>query len=48
MKSVCHSARRNSPSVADCSPISSCIWTAAAIASSSAARNCSAVMVPAA
>ena len=48
MKSVCHSARRNSPSVAERSPAASCIATASRIASSSARVSWSAVMVPAA
>ncbi len=33
MKSMCHEARRNSPSVADCSPTSCCIFTTERIAS---------------
>src|SRR5690242_5915669 len=37
MKSMCHDARRNSPSVADFSPTSRCIATTSRIASSSAA-----------
>ena len=35
MKSMCHDARRNSPSVADCRPTSSCMRTTSRIASSS-------------
>ena len=42
MKSICHEARRNSPSVTDRSPTSSCIRTASRIASSSIARSSSA------
>ncbi len=48
MKSVCHSVRRNSPSVAERRPVSSCMRTASLIASSSADRSWAAVMVPAA
>src|SRR5580765_1812448 len=44
---MCHEARRNSPSVADSSPMSSCILTTSLMASSSIDRNCSAVMRPA-
>ena len=36
MKSMCQEARRNSPSVTDCSPASSCMRTTSRIASSSA------------
>src|ERR671930_583481 len=39
MKSMCHEARRNSPSVADCRPTSSCVRTISRIASSSTARS---------
>src|SRR5918994_404289 len=46
MKSMCHDARRNSPSVADCRPTSSCIFTTSAMARSSIARRSSAVMRP--
>ena len=46
MKSMCHDARRNSPSVADCRPISSCLRTISRIASSSTARSASASMRP--
>jgi len=46
MKSMCHEARRNSPSVADCRPTFSCILTTSAIAVSSVARSCSAGMIP--
>src|SRR5580700_3373614 len=48
MKSMCQEARRNSPSVADCRPTSSCIWIAAGITSSSTARRSAAVIWPAA
>ena len=48
MKSMCHEARRNSPSVADCRPTSSCIRTTSRIASSSTARSSSASRRPAA
>ena len=44
MKSMCHDSRRNSPSVAERSPISSCLRTISAIASSSTARSSSASM----
>ena len=37
MKSMCQVARRNSPSVTDWSPTSSCIRTTSSIAASSAA-----------
>ena len=47
MKSMCHEARRNSPSVADCSPTSSCLRTTSRIASSSMPRSSSASMRPA-
>ncbi len=39
MKSMCHEARRNSPSVADRRPTASCIRTASRIASSSSPRS---------
>ena len=45
---MCQEARRNSPSVADCSPTSRCIATTSRIASSSTARSSSAVIRPAA
>src|SRR6266498_298848 len=45
---MCQEVRRNSPSVADCSPTSSCILTTSVMASSSAARSSSAVTRPAA
>src|SRR4051794_1235816 len=48
MKSMCHDARRNSPSVADWRPTSSCIRTSSAMASSSTARNSSGPRRPAA
>src|SRR5690349_642326 len=48
MKSMCQEARRNSPSVADWSPTSSCIVTAPGISWSSIARSSSAGMRPAA
>ena len=48
MKSMCHVVRRNSPSVADCSPISSCWRTTSRIAWSSIARSSSSVRRPAA
>src|SRR5579859_4432954 len=48
MKSMCQDARRNSPSVADCRPTSSCIAIAPGITSSSTARRSAAVIVPAA
>ena len=48
MKSMCHDARRNSPSVADWRPISSCFATMRRIASSSIARSSSASIFPAA
>src|SRR6266540_2773331 len=48
MKSMCQEVRRNSPSVADCSPTSSCILTTSRMASSSATRSSSAGMRPAA
>src|SRR3954470_17900676 len=47
MKSMCHDARRNSPSVAERSPTSSCRRTTSRIASSSTARSSSAAMRPA-
>ena len=47
MKSMCQEARRNSPSVADRRPTSSCIRTASAMASSSTARSSAAVIRPA-
>src|SRR5215470_1516827 len=46
MKSMCHEARRNSPSVADCRPTSSCLRTTSRIASSSAARSVAASISP--
>ena len=48
MKSMCQVARRNSPSVADCSPASRCSATTSRIASSSTARSASASIRPAA
>jgi len=48
MKSMCQEVRRNSPSVADCRPMSSCVRTTSRIASSSTARSASAVIAPAA
>src|ERR671924_337372 len=48
MKSMCHDPRRNSPSVADCNPTSSCFRTISRMASSSRARSSSASMRPAA
>ena len=48
MKSMCQDCRRISPSVASRRPTSSCIRTAARIASSSTARSSAAVIVPAA
>ena len=48
MKSMCHEVRRNSPSVAACSPIRSCIATASRIAASSAARSAPTSISPAA
>ena len=48
MKSMCHEARRNSPSVADRRPTSACMRTASRIASSSATRSSSASIAPAA
>src|SRR5664280_464435 len=42
MKSMCHEVRRNSPSVADCRPMSSCSATTSAIATSSTSRSSSA------
>ena len=48
MKSMCQEARRNSPSVADCRPTSSCIWIAAGITSSSTALRSAALIRPAA
>ena len=45
MKSMCHVARRNSPSVAERRPTSSCSLTASRIASSSTARSSSASIV---
>ena len=39
MKSMCHDARRNSPSVAERSPTSSCLRTTSRIASSSIAAQ---------
>src|SRR5580698_6797244 len=48
MKSMCQDARRNSPSVADCRPTSSCIWIAAGITSSSTAVRSAALIWPAA
>src|SRR5437016_6280621 len=48
MKSMCHDARRNSPSVAACRPTSSCIFTIARIASSSSERSSAASILPAA
>ena len=48
MKSMCQVARRNSPSVADCRPTSSCLRTTSRIASSSTARSSSALRRPAA
>ena len=47
MKSMCHEARRNSPSVAERSPTSSCIRTASRIASSSILRSSAASIRPA-
>src|SRR5690349_1294357 len=46
-KSMCQDARRNSPSVADCSPASRCMRTASRIAASSTARSSSAGSAPA-
>src|SRR5712691_10984751 len=46
MKSMCQDARRNSPSVAERSPASSCLRTAARIESSSTARSCAASILP--
>ena len=43
---MCHEARRNSPSVADCSPTSSCLRTTSRIASSSIPRSSSASIRP--
>src|ERR1700727_58071 len=48
MKSMCQDARRNSPSVADCSPMSSWRATTVWIASSSTSCSCPASMIPAA
>ena len=48
MKSMCQVARRNSPSVADCRPTSSCLRTTSRMASSSTARSSSALRRPAA
>src|SRR5918996_2284666 len=48
MKSMCHEARRSSPSVADWSPASSCLPTTSRIASSSTARSSSSSIRPAA
>jgi hypothetical protein len=48
MKSMCQEARRNSPSVADCRPTSSCLRTTSRIASSSIPRSSSSSMRPAA
>src|SRR5215216_5550056 len=48
MKSMCQEARRNSPSVADCRPASSCIRTTSRIAPSSMRRSSSEEMRPAA
>src|SRR4051812_22770036 len=48
MKSMCHDARRNSPSVAARRPTSSCFRTISRIASSSTSRRASASMRPAA
>ena len=42
---MCHDARRNSPSVADCRPTSSWSFTTSRIASSSMARSSSAVIL---
>src|SRR3954467_14643559 len=47
MKSMCHEARRNSPSVAERSPTSSCLRTTSRMASSSTPRSSSASMSPA-
>src|ERR1700722_12500670 len=47
MKSMCHEARRNSPSVTDCSPTSRCIVTTLRISSSSMPRRSSAEILPA-
>src|SRR5215469_4416877 len=47
-KSECHCSRRNSPSVADSSPTSSCSLTASVIAMSSAAVSSAPSMSPAA
>ena len=46
MKSMCQEARRNSPSVADCRPTSSCILIASGISSSSTARSSAAEILP--
>ena len=48
MKSMCQVARRNSPSVAERSPTSSCSFTASRIAASSTPRNSSASIFEAA
>src|SRR3954447_6415663 len=48
MKSMCQEERRNSPSVAERSPTSSCMRTTSRIASSSAARSSSSSIRPAA
>src|SRR5919202_3401110 len=47
MKSMCQDARRNSPSVADWSPTSSCLATISRIASSSTPRSSAASIRPA-
>src|SRR3954471_1352062 len=48
MKSMCQEARRNSPSVAERSPTSFCIWTTSRMASSSAAPSSTSEIWPAA
>ena len=48
MKSMCQEARRNSPSVADCRPTSSCIVIAPGISWSSTERRSAAEIRPAA
>src|SRR4051812_17928065 len=48
MKSMCHDARRNSPSVAVWRPTSSCIFTTSRIASSSIPRSSASSIFPAA
>src|SRR5438034_541358 len=46
MKSMCQEARRNSPSVADCRPSSSCILTTSRIARSSTKRSSTPEILP--